>query len=92
MAKLAVNKSKTKADPLVTFTITVKTSVLLSTVIEEATNFELPAFKGRTDQDLVKYLRDYINKVYGGDPDIFIDEWSLLFDSQLIDLDIKLEK
>jgi hypothetical protein len=87
-------KSKNESEPRkAVFTFTYKReltiSLLEASLIDHG--LEKTDFKGRTDQDLVEWIRKIINEFYEGDPMEFVDFYDL-YRGDMVSFDIKLEK
>ena len=99
MAELKIKKKDKKQENVVleiTYEITVPLSNIEDCIKgagDEHTNKFPNEFTGRTDQELVSWIRKIINQWHNGDPVEFVYDWELTLDSEnLRSFDIKLEK
>ena len=99
MAELKITPKKGPTERYAVFEFTLKKKIpifLLEDSVKDAgweQTDKLPLdFKGRTDEDLVGWVRKIINEWHYGDPLQFTLDWELAYDADLTCFDIKLEK
>ena len=97
MAELKLKSKKDQEEKNVVFEITYEVTVPLSNLedcVKDSGTDKIPAdFTGRTDQELVSWVRKIINQWHDGDPVEFVYDWELtLCAKNLKGFDIKLEK
>jgi hypothetical protein len=95
IAELKIKTKEDKDARKAIFTFTYQTEIPVSNfedfVKDSGTDKITADFKGRTDQDLVEWIREIINEWHEGDPVQFIDDWEL-YRSEVISFDIKKDK
>jgi hypothetical protein len=95
VAELKLKSKNESESKWAVFEFTYTTKIPISIVEDSVTGWETSKvphkFTGRTDQDLVEWIRKIINEFHDGDPIQFIDDWDL-YRGDMVSFDIKLEK